>query len=346
MLEAAAPKMREVAPKHLKVERVVRLLLAACSRNPALLECEPNSVLLFCMRCSETGLEPIGAGGAWPVPYRNKKTGKTEMQFIPDYRGLVNCAKRAGCITDAYAEIVRANDEFDYALGLEPCMTHKPARGDRGALEAAYCVFVLPDGAKRFVVMDADEVLGIKARSKASEYGPWVTDEGEMWKKTVVRRAMKPFAGMSKELDAAIAADDAATGLTAVVREPIREPKAVDVVESAPASPEPTPAAPVSEPGPANHTQTAVEGVLEDVLESSGTTKAGRPWRKFALVVAGEKYGTFDTDIGEGAVAWKGRKVSVLWEADGKYRKLLNVALIEPCAAPVDGVGEGEELPL
>jgi len=212
-LEKASSKLQAVAPKHLKVERVIRILLSAVSRNPKLAECSQESVLNFCMKCSETGLEPIGAGGAWPVPYKNKYTGKYEMQFIPDYRGLVNCAKRAECITDAWAEVVKEKDDFSYALGLDPTLTHTPATGDRGKLINAYCIFVFPDGSKRFVVMDKAEVEGIRKRSKASGDGPWVTDESEMWKKTVTRRAMKPFAGMSTALDAAIEADNDATGI-------------------------------------------------------------------------------------------------------------------------------------
>ena len=197
-------KLQQVAPAHLNVPRVLLLMAAASKRVPKILQCTQASVYEFCMKCSETGLEPIGAGGAWPIPYGDQLT------FIPDYRGLVNCAKHADCITDAYAEVVRELDEFDYELGLNPSLTHKPARGDRGELQAAYCVFTLPDGTKRFVVMDGNEVLGIKSRSKAASSGPWKTDEGEMWKKTVIRRAMKPFVGMNTHLDAAIDADDAA----------------------------------------------------------------------------------------------------------------------------------------
>lgn len=240
-LEKAMPKLQEVASSHLKVERVVRILLSAASRNPKLLECSRESVLTFCMKCSETGLEPIGAGGAWPVPYKNKN-GTVEMQFIPDYRGLVNCAKRAGCITDAYAEIVRAQDEFDYSLGLDPTLTHKPARGERGEVQSAYCVFKLADGTRRFVVMDKEELDSIKKRSKARDFGPWVTDENEMYKKTVIRRAMKPFAGMSPELDAAIDADNATVGVE--LREPIRpttekKPKTIDAETPPPVAPSP-----------------------------------------------------------------------------------------------------------
>lgn len=219
-LDKARERLAEVAPKYLNVERVTRLLLAACGRTPKILECTPESVLRFAMKCAETGLEPIGAGGAWPIPY-----GK-ELTFIPDYRGLVHCAKRAGCIIDCYAEVVYEADDFDYALGMEPYLTHKPARRDRGQLEAAYCIVVLPEGIKRFVVMDRLDVLAIRKRSKASGSGPWVTDESEMWKKTVVRRAMKPFAGLSSHLDSAIEADDAVDGVVED-RRPVEMPKAI-----------------------------------------------------------------------------------------------------------------------
>ena len=222
-LEDAMPKLAEVAPKHLKVERLVRILLSACSRNPKLLECTKESVLTFCMKCSETGLEPIGAGGAWPVPFKNNKTDQTEMQFIPDYRGLVNCAKRAGCITDAYAEVVKDADEFDYELGLEPKLRHKPKMADRGVPVNAYCIIEMPNGSKRFIVMDADEIEAIRRRSRAGDIGPWKSDVSEMWKKTVVRRAMKPFAGMSAELDAAIDADNKTDGIN-FERDSVRMP--------------------------------------------------------------------------------------------------------------------------
>lgn len=224
LLEAAAPKLAQVAPKHLSAERVVKLMLSAVSRNPKLAECTKESVLSFCMKCSETGLEPIGAGGMWPVPYRNKN-GTVEMQAIPDYRGLIHAAKMAGVIKDAYAEVVRANDTFSYELGMNYNLVHVPARGERGPLESAYCIIVLPDGAKRFSVMDKADIDGIKARVRSIESGPWASDESEMWRKTVVRRAMKQFIGASQELSAAIELDNKTSGVE-LKPEPIPMPKA------------------------------------------------------------------------------------------------------------------------
>ena len=226
-LDWAKDKLAEIAPKYMDVDRVTRLMLEACRKNSKILACTPESIIQFCMKCAETGLEPIGAGGCWPIPYG------TTLTFIPDYRGLVHCAVRCGAITSAHAEIVRTADEFDYELGLTPFLKHKPAGGDRGELEIAYCIFTLPNGEKRFTVMDSSEINGIRARSKAARSGPWMTDEGEMWKKTVIRRAMKPFAGMSSALDAAIEADDAETGAVEEKREPVKMPQAIT-----PAAPE------------------------------------------------------------------------------------------------------------
>ena len=253
LLEKAKPRLAEVAPKHLSIDRLVRLLLVASSRNPKILECTSESVLRFAMSCSSAGLEPIGAGGMWPVPFRNNKTNTMELTAIPDYRGLVNCAKRAKCITDAYAEVVREKDQFNYELGTEPFIKHKPARGDRGELEAAYCVIVLPGGTKRFEVMGREEIHGIRNRSQAwraflkyKKEGPWNTDESECFRKTIVRRAMKPFVGASSQLDAAVEADDLASGvIDNAIPAPIAMPKALppatpegDAPESKPATAE------------------------------------------------------------------------------------------------------------
>lgn len=219
LLQKAQGQLAEVAPSHLKPERLTKLMLAAIGRNPKLADCTAVSVLQFCMKCSETGLEPIGAGGAWAVPY-----GK-ELTFIPDYRGLVNAAIHAGCIKDARAFLIHEADEFDMVLGLNPNLIHVPAKGDRGDEVGAYCVYTMPDGEKRFEYMSADEIIAIQKRSKAGG-GPWASDKGEMWKKTVVRRAMKPFAGASQHFDAAIDADNAATGIDFdAQRAPIPMPK-------------------------------------------------------------------------------------------------------------------------
>lgn len=362
MLEQASPRLSEVAPKHLSVERLTRLLLSAASRNPKILECTKESVLNFAMTCSQTGLEPIGAGGIHPIPYANKKAGTVELTAIVDYRGMANVAKRAECIKDAYAEVVYEKDEFDYELGLNPILKHKPGRGDRGALESAYCIIVMPDDVKRFVVMDKKEIESIRDRSNAwrtyKTYGkecPWNTDPAEMWKKTVMRRGMKPFAGAAPEMDAVIELDDKVTGAIDVTpRAPIPEPKALpetdtpapaSVATPAPVAPEPPPEGKDSQK-PSERLELAPieipegcevsEGILTDIRPVSlkrkedakdGSYKKGDGYFKHDFIMDSDdfKYSTFSESLAEEGAKFIGKGVRLVWKASGAYRNAVSV---------------------
>ena len=55
--------------------------------------------------------------------------------------------------------------------------------------------------------MSKDEVDAVRKRSRAANNGPWVTDYGEMAKKTVFKRLSK-WLPVTPELQEAIAKDD------------------------------------------------------------------------------------------------------------------------------------------
>ena len=327
-LEKATPKFAEVAPHYLRPERITRLLLASMGRNPKLAECSPESVLQFAMKCAETGLEPIGAGGAWPVPYKNKN-GTVDMQFIPDYRGLVHAAREAGLIKSAKAEIVKAGDTFSYQLGLNPDLTHVPAVGaERGEIVAAYCVITDIDGDKSFVVMDIGEIDDIRNRSRAANAGPWVTDRGEMVKKTVVRRALKPYAGANVHFDAAIDADNAATGINE--REPIARTVAAEDVQAGEPEYVSEPEAeeqPGDEPPAGSPEET---GIVQDVTKKSGTTR-GKDWTRYGVKVNGHYHNTFSDTHAEIAQSAKdnGAEVAIAYtENDKGYRDITHIEAV------------------
>lgn len=301
LVVSAESKLREVAPQWLSVERLTRLALAARSRNPALAECTADSFVLFCMRCAETGLEPIGAGGAWPVPYRNKN-GTREVQFIPDWRGLIFLAKKSGQIKHAYGDVVHENDVIEYQKGDDPKLLHRPALKSRGEVIGAYCVAVLPDDTKHIEYMPCEELEAIRARSKAKDSGPWQTDTNAMYIKTVVRRALKPFAA-SPQMQTAIHLDNMAVGLDlASERPPISMPKIKNV----------TPAHEPAEEVPENKPETTPEeqsqdtadgeliitGMVEAVTEKHGEGKKG-PWTKYGVKIGDAYYGTFDTKLAD-----------------------------------------------
>lgn len=177
------------------------VVLSTFTRTPSLWECDPVSIARAVVEAAQAGLEPTGSlGGAYLVPYNNGKTGRKEAQLIVGYTGLVKLARRSGEVTKVEARVVRQADEFDYGYGLDPYLHHRPALGlaDDAAnpMTHAYAVVHFRSGEKQFDVMSAAEVLAIKARSKSKDRngnttGPWVTDEAEMWKKTVLRRLSK-----------------------------------------------------------------------------------------------------------------------------------------------------------
>lgn len=204
-----------VTPKHMTADRLVKIALVAASRSPELAKCSPESILRSVMQGAEIGLEAGGLlGEAYLVPFFNKKTGRMEAQMIPGYKGLIKLARQSGQIASIEAHVVRERDQFTLTYGLDAKLSHVPClKGDPGPVVAAYAIARFKDGGYQVEVMTRAELDAIKARSKSSDRGPWVTDEAEMQRKTVVRRLCK-YLPLSPELALAraIEADEAANG--------------------------------------------------------------------------------------------------------------------------------------
>lgn len=212
LLTRAAPSLAAVAPKHLTPERLVKIALSATSRNPDLLACSPASILRAVMQGAEMGLEVGGmTGECYLVPFRNKHTKQLEATAIPGYRGLIKLARNSGQITTFEAHVVYEHDVFELEYGLNPRLVHKPNLrvADRGKVTCAWAMAAFKDGGYQVDVMTIGELNAIKNRSQAAESGPWVTDEPEMQRKTVVKRLAK-YCPLSAEMAKALAVDDAA----------------------------------------------------------------------------------------------------------------------------------------
>jgi len=326
MLNDAMPELRKLAPKYVNLTRMVSLAIEVKMRNPLLAQCSPVSVLNFCKRCAEAGTDRVGAGGMWPVPFWNKKSSAYNMVPMPDWRLIVEKAKKAKAITHATAEAVYENDEFTYERGLNPCLVHKPALSNRGKLMAVYCVYAMPDGTKDFSVMDiAEDIEPIHKRSKAAADGPWVTDYAEMAKKTAVKRALKIFEGASIELTALIAADNVATGyIDAEVitpRTPIEMP--VEIPEEASTTGQGRESDnhatgkqdPKNEPETDNQAE-SVTGTVDTVSVKTSKPDAPKPWKKYGVKIGETWYSTFDEKVG--AVAVKGAAVTIGYRTNEK----------------------------
>lgn len=186
-------EIAKALPKVITPERFTRIALSALSNNRKLEECEKLSFLGALMNAAGLGLEvnsPLGQ--AYLIPYYNGKTKRLECQFQIGYKGLLDLAYRSGEMATIQAHIVYENDTFDYELGIDPVLKHKPANSERGNMTHAYAMFHLKNGGKAFVVMSKDDIIKFaKSKSKTYEAGPWQTDFEAMAKKTVLKQLLK-----------------------------------------------------------------------------------------------------------------------------------------------------------
>lgn len=227
-------------PAHIPVERFVRVLLTAVQRNPKLLRCTRQSFFNACMSAANDGLLPDGREGAI-VPYGDDGEGggsKSEIaQWLPMIGGMRKKVRNSGALTDWNVQIVQQGDEFDYALGDNPYIRHKPApKGGRGRpVLFAYSIATYPDGTKSREVMNIDQLMDIQKKSKARK-GPWSDPVffPEMCRKTVARLHSKQLP-MSTDLDRLLHRDDALYDFTGArdQRQPAVQPQRPESVAAA-----------------------------------------------------------------------------------------------------------------
>lgn len=209
LLAANKAQIKAALPKHMTPDRMSRIALTEARRNPKLFECSPVSLLGAIIQASQLGLEP--GIHSHLVPFYNKHTGHREVQMIPDYRGLMDIARRSGDVATISAHEVYANDLFEFEYGTDEHIRHIPTRKQRGELIGAYAIARFKDSniLPQFQFMSTDEIEAIRARSKAGDSGPWTTDYAAMCKKTVIRQLCK-FLPVSIELQQAVNMDELA----------------------------------------------------------------------------------------------------------------------------------------
>lgn len=181
--------MMRLLPKHVSVERMTQIALINIGKTPELAECHAASLVGAILESIRLTLEPgAGPGHTWLIPFFNKKKGRKEVQIIVDYRAIVKRLKTHAGASVVFAEIVHANDQFEYGVGPKGLyLNWKPARGDRGEIVDYFSAAWDKEGTLLgYNIMTANEIKAIETRSKAS-WGPWKTDPAWMGKKTVIR---------------------------------------------------------------------------------------------------------------------------------------------------------------
>ena len=213
------PAIKAALPSVMTPERFTRIALSAISVNPKLTLCTQQSFLGAMMTAAQLGLEcntPLGQ--AYLIPrYGNVKDAQGnwhkewQCTFQLGYKGLIDLCYRSGEISTISAHTVYSNDTFEYELGLDAKLIHKPAMAGRGEPIAFYGVYRTKDGGYGFEVLSVED-----ARQHAQKYSeavknghssPWDTNFEEMAKKTVIKKLLK-YAPIKTEFARQIAQDD------------------------------------------------------------------------------------------------------------------------------------------
>lgn len=180
-------KLSNALPAHVTVDKFTRVSMMAIQNNDSLMEADRNSLYQACVQCATDGLLPDGREAAL-VPFGR------QVQYMPMVGGILKMVRNSGDLKEISAHVARENDHFEYELGDEERIVHRPLlKGDRGDIICTYAIGKTKDGGVYREVVFEDQMMQIKnvSRSGSKGRGPWAEWPEEMRKKTAIRRLAK-----------------------------------------------------------------------------------------------------------------------------------------------------------
>ena len=205
-LTTMGPEIQRALPKHMSGDRIARITLTEVRKNPKLADCEPASFFGSLLTAAALGLEPGVNGECYLVPYKNKRTGRTDCELIVGYQGVAKLFWQHPLAKRLTAEYVCENDHFRFSKGLSMTLEHEPATADRGKVIGYYAVAELSTGALAFDYFTADQIKALRGGAVGTSGG--VADpERWMERKTALKQVLK-LMPKSVELTQAVQVDE------------------------------------------------------------------------------------------------------------------------------------------
>ena len=190
-LEKRESDLLAVLPPGMDAKRFMRVSLIAISKNPALLECHPGSIIRSIVEAAEVGLEPTGSlNRAWLVPFKEKGKDRPEAQLMIGYQGYADLMRDGDQRRRVVAEVVYEGDHFKVIKGTEePRIEHEPAfaTDDPTKITHAYAIIFYPDGTNQFEVLTRKQVENARAKSRQANGPAWTQGYAKMARKTALR---------------------------------------------------------------------------------------------------------------------------------------------------------------
>lgn len=186
-----------ILPAGVSASQITQSIVSAISKNPKLMECTRESLLIAAVASARLGLIVDGiTGQGYILSFKNNKTGNNEAQFIIGYKGYITLGQRCGIMISG--GVVHAGDDFAFSFGTDSFLRHVPTMEDGVARDrlAFYAVARSNDLPSVFTVLSVADVNAKMKGSKGyrkygsgeiNRFSPWVTDYNAMGKKSAIR---------------------------------------------------------------------------------------------------------------------------------------------------------------
>jgi recombination protein RecT len=187
--------LAELLAQHgIRPAQFTQIVTTEIKKSPKMVEAfqqNPSSLFASILHCAEIGLSPSQeVGEFFFIPY------KGHIKPVIGYKGLCTLIMRNQNVKVIYAETVHRGDDFDWELGLEPKLVHRPKNLVRNSstLTYLYAIAKLSNGENVFKVMSVQEIRSVMATMKQTNelYFDDLKDP-MMWmpKKTAIKQLAK-----------------------------------------------------------------------------------------------------------------------------------------------------------
>jgi recombination protein RecT len=193
-------------PQQIPVDRFVRTIVTAVQMQPELLEADRRTLFSACMKAAHDGLLLDGREAGLSI-YNDRKSGGKTVAYLPMVGGILKKIRQSGEISSIRTHVVYQGDEFDFELGDNERIHHKPNLAQQEKPLAVYAIAKFRDGDIQREVMSHAQVQKIRARATGIGKACWDSEWGEMAKKTVIRRLAKRLPS-SNDLDQVLASEN------------------------------------------------------------------------------------------------------------------------------------------
>lgn len=195
LMEDRSAKLLQVMPEGMNADRFVRTTLVAVSKDPNLLDCTPESLVMAIFEAAECGIEPTGSlGRGYLVPIKDH--GVLKAHFWIGYPGLIELAMRSNKVSKVWSRPVFKGDVFEVKYGTDDRIIHSPVLGAEviaSDLTHVYAAVRYKDGSVDFEVLTREQCDLVRARARGASGAdsPWNTDYIEQCRKTAIRKLGK-----------------------------------------------------------------------------------------------------------------------------------------------------------